>query len=420
MSDANILLPKGTVVPSHIAMILDGNRRWARARGLKPWQGHLYGFKALEKLAEASRQLGVHTFTVWAFSTDNWERPQKEIDAIMDIFRRALKEKEKEFHRDRVALVHLGRKDRLPADIRKELTRIEADTAKYAANHIFNIAVDYGGRDEIVRATQKMIDAGVKKIDEKTFTGFLDTAGQPYPDPDLFIRTSGEQRTSGLLPWQMAYSEYYFEEKHLPDFTPLDLKAAILDFSRRRRRFGGNDAVEHLTFNPELTANLEIKWWRLGKVPEGMRLRDYVMKHIKEQYGLSKELTKDAARLMAEALVEENENKWDLAKGKLKKFYELMKDELKLAFEPEIVASLEVKMRKELGDKDASGAEATARELYAEVYRISLLQAAKAAHLRILAEVERGLADAGLGNEHWAKAEDYLTKYYRALKERVA
>lgn len=407
-------------MPSHIAMILDGNRRWARARGLKPWQGHLYGFKALEKLAEASRQLGVHTFTVWAFSTDNWERPQKEIDAIMDIFRRALKEKEKEFHRDRVALVHLGRKDRLPADIRKELTRIEADTAKYAANHIFNIAVDYGGRDEIVRATQKMIDAGVKKIDEKTFTGFLDTAGQPYPDPDLFIRTSGEQRTSGLLPWQMAYSEYYFEEKHLPDFTPLDLKAAILDFSRRRRRFGGNDAVEHLTFNPELTANLEIKWWRLGKVPEGMRLRDYVMKHIKEQYGLSKELTKDAARLMAEALVEENENKWDLAKGKLKKFYELMKDELKLAFEPEIVASLEVKMRKELGDKDASGAEATARELYAEVYRISLLQAAKAAHLRILAEVERGLADAGLGNEHWAKAEDYLTKYYRALKERVA
>jgi len=117
-------------------MILDGNRRWARARGLDPWQGHYYGFKAVEKLANAARDLGVHTFTVWAFSTENWDRPKREIDAIMDLFRRALKEKEKEFHRDRVALVHLGRKDRLPEDIRKELIRIEADTAKYKENHI--------------------------------------------------------------------------------------------------------------------------------------------------------------------------------------------------------------------------------------------------------------------------------------------
>lgn len=415
-----ISLPKGTVVPNHIAMILDGNRRWARARGLKPWEGHLYGFKALEKLAEASRQLGVHTFTVWAFSTDNWSRPKREIDAIMDIFRRALKDKEKEFHRDKVALVHLGRKDRLPSDIREELTRIEAETAKYALNHIFNIAVDYGGRDEIVRAAQKIVDAGIKNVDEKKFESFLDTAGQPYPDVDLFIRTSGEQRTSGLLPWQLGLAEYYFEEKHLPDFLPNDLKGAVLDFSRRRRRFGGNDVVEHFTFEPELAAKLELSWWRLSKIPEGMRLRDYAFKHLKEQYGLSKELTLDAAKLMLEAFTEEKKSKWDKAKAKLKKFYKLMKGELKLAFEPDIVASLEVKMKKELTDKNNGGAEETARELYAEVYRISLFQAAKAAHLRILAEAERGMAEAGLGDGHWAKAEDYLTKYYHALKERVA
>ena len=423
MSDA-ISLPKGTTVPSHIAMILDGNRRWARARGLDPWKGHLYGYKALDRLAHAARKLGVHTFTVWAFSTENWERPKREIDEIMNIFRRALKETEKDFHREKVALVHLGRKDRLPEDIRRELARIEKETAVYAKNHIFNIAVDYGGRDEIVRAAQKMIDAGVKKIDEKTFEKYLDTYGQPYPNPDLFIRTSGEQRTSGLLPWQLSYSEFYFEQGHLPDFTPEKLREAILDFSRRRRRFGGNDVVEHLKFNPALSAHLELSWWRLRKIPEGMRFRDYAMKHLKEQYGLSKKLAKDAAKLLIEALIEEKASKFDKARIKMKKFYSVIRDEIKLAFEPEIVASLEIKMNRELAGKDSIEgsfeAEQTAKELYAEVYRISLFQAAKVAHLRVLASVERNLAEAGLGSEHWQKAEDYLTRYYQALKERVA
>ncbi len=405
---SEIELPKGTAVPNHIAMILDGNRRWARARGLKPWQGHLYGFKSLVKLAEASRDLGVHTFTVWAFSTENWERPQKEIDAIMNIFRRALKEKEKEFHRDRVALVHLGRKDRLPEDIKRELTRIEAETAKYSGNHIFNVAVDYGGRDEILRAAQEAIDAGVKKLDEKTFEKYLDTYGQPYPDPDLFIRTSGEQRTSGLLPWQMVYSEYYFEPIHLPDFTPEKLKEAVLDYSRRRRRFGGNDALEHFTFRPEVVARLELDWWRLAKVPEGTSFMQYAVRHLKEQFGLSKKLAKDAAKLMVEAAVEENRNKFDKAAGKLKKFYKLIKEEVKLAFEPKIVASLEIEMRRQRGE----GEEAT-KEYLAEVYRISLFQAAKAAHLRVLANIAKNRGD-------WESAEDYLQKYYSALKERVA
>jgi undecaprenyl diphosphate synthase len=421
-----IFLPKGTVVPDHIAMVLDGNRRWARARGLEPWQGHYQGFKAVEKLAEASRKLGVHTFTVWAFSTENWDRPQKEIDAIMDIFRHALKEKEKEFHRDRVALVHLGRKDRLPLDIRRELTRIESETAKYINHNVFNLAVDYGGRDEIVRAVQKIVIDKIpaNKIDDKTFEKYLDTHGQPYPNPDLFIRTSGEQRTSGLLPWQMVYSEFYFETAHLPDFTPEKLKEAILDFSRRRRRFGGQDVVGHLSFDPKVTAKLELSWWRLRNIPEGMAFKDYVVKHIKEQFGLSTILALQAAGLLMEAIVEENARKFDRAKIKMKKFYELVRDELKLAFEPKIVASLEVEMDKELGDKQSLEgtfeAEETAKLFYAEVYRISLFQAAKAAHLRVLAAVERNLAEAGMGDEHWARAEDYLQRFYFALKERVA
>lgn len=416
MSDT-ISLPKGTVLPNHIAMILDGNRRWARARGLAPWKGHFYGYKAINALAHATRKLGIHTFTVWAFSTENWERPKAEIDEIMNVFRRGLKETERDFHKEHIALVHLGRKDRLPADVGSEIARIEAETAKYASEHIFNIAIDYGGRDEIVRAVQKIVKdrVPVGEIDEKKFEKYLDTYNQPYPDPDLFIRTSGEQRTSGFLSWQMAYTEFYFEPEHLPDFTPDKLKVAILDYSRRRRRFGGSDVVEHFEFDPEVLTRLELKWWRLGKIPEGTKLREYILEHIKEQYGLSKHLAGEAAHLFIEAIAEENDNKLFEAKEKLKKFYTLIKDEVKLAFEPEIVASLEVRMRNEKGE-----VEDTTREYLAEVYRISLLQAAKAAHLKVLANAERNLAQAGMGEGHWAKAEDYLQKYYKALKERVA
>lgn len=412
MSANEITLPKDTVIPNHIAMVLDGNRRWARSRGLQPWKGHYYGYKAIDELSKAARDLGVHTFTIWAFSTENWSRPQKEIDAIMDIFRKGLKEKEKEFHRDRVALVHLGRKDRLPADIRKHLIKIEAETAVYKSHNVFNLAVDYGGRDEIIRATQKIIKAQIpaEKVDEKLFASYLDTAGEPYPYVDLFIRTSGEQRTSGLMPWQLDYAEFYWEEGHLPDFTPEKLRAAILDFSRRRRRFGGNDAMEHFDFKPELAAKFEINWWRLRNIPQGEKFSHYAMRHLKEQYGLSKKLAKEAAWYLAQAVLEEKGEKWDQAKNKLKSFYKLIKSELKLAFEPELVAALEVKFNQELGRDEAEG---TARELLGEVYRISLFQAAKAAHLRVLASLE-----AKLGN--WDRAEDYLQKYYRALKDRVA
>jgi tetratricopeptide (TPR) repeat protein len=208
--------------------------------------------------------------------------------------------------------------------------------------------------------------------------------------------------------WQSDYAEFYWEPSYFPAFTPEKLREAILDFSRRRRRFGGNDAMEHFTFDPHLVANLELKWWRLGNIPQGVSLLEYSVNHLKEQFGLSKELAKKAAKYSIEALVFQEKNKWDKAKVSLKKFYKLLKGELKLAFEPEIVASIAVELNKTRGES-----EELTKEHVAEVYRISLFQAAKAAHLRVLANVERNK-----GN--WDKAEDYLEKYYNALKERIA
>ena len=426
LKEEKFTLPKGTKIPDHIALILDGNRRWARARGLGVSEGHRAGYKAVRKLAKAARTLGVHTFTIWAFSTENWDRSKPEIDAIFRLLRLGLEEFRKEAHKDKVRLVHLGRKDRFPADIVKQIIDLEESTKKYPG-HILNLALDYGGRDEILRATKKIVESGVgaDKIDEKLFESYLDTKDQPYPYIDLFIRTSGEQRTSGLLPWQMVYSEYYFESDHLPDFTPEKLKEAILDYSRRRRRFGGNDSVEHLAFDPEVVANLELAWWRLRKIPQGTRFRDYALNHIKEQFGLSKALAKDAAKYMIEAMHEEgNGRNWVRATSKLKKFYKLIKDELKLAFEPSIVASLQVKFWRGVADKEGietvGDVEETAKKLYAEIYRISLFQAAKAAHLVVLANIERNLAEKGFGEQHWKRAEGYLQRFYSALKERVA
>jgi undecaprenyl diphosphate synthase len=421
----NIILPKGTIVPNHIAIILDGNRRWARARGLPTLAGHKAGFDAGLAIARASRKWGVHTFTVWGFSTENWDRSQKEISYLIKLFWKMVKVVEDEAVKDNIRFVHLGRKDRLPKDLVEYIEKVEEKT-KNNKSYVFNVALDYGGHDEILRAVKKLVADKVPagKIDEKLFASYLDTRDQPYPYVDLFIRTSGEQRTSGLMPWQLNYAEYFWELKNLPDMTPRDLADIILDYSRRRRRFGANDTVTHLAFDPKITAKLEMSWWRLANIPEGMRLRDYAMKHLKEQYGLSKELAIKAAKYMIEAVSQEKDEKWDEAVENMRKFYELVKGEIKLAFEPKIVASMEVDFARKMGNKDsvasASEAEALATQHLAEVYRISLLQAAKAAHLRVLAEVERNLANAGMGEEHWKKAEDYLSKYYRALKERVA
>ncbi len=408
MADSRINLPKGTLVPNHIAIVPDGNRRWARARGLYTLEGHKKGFDTVLKLARASRQLGVHTFTIWGFSTENWDRTPKEIAYLMKLYERLIDQYLKEAMEEDVRIIHLGRKDRLPKPLVKKIVQAEEIT-KDNKTFIGNIALDHGGYDDIIRATQNMIKDNLKPedISKETFEKYLDTKGQPYPYVDLLIRTSGEQRTSGLLLWQSAYAETYWEADHLPDFTPEKLRDAILDYSRRRRRFGGNDKEDHLRFRPEVAAKFEINWWRLKNIPEGKKFSEYAYEHIKEQFGLSTKLAKEAAIYMIGAVAEGDQKDWKKAGIKLAKFYKLIKDEVKLAFEPTIVASLEIKSWQNKADEEAQ------TDLLAETYRISEFQAKKAAHLRVLAENQRQV-----GN--WDLAQEYLVKYYKALKDRVA
>ena len=425
MASPQIKLPKGTSVPNHIAVVMDGNGRWARSRGLAPTKGHEKAAERLGDVIRASREVGVHTLTLWGFSTENWKRPPKEVAKIMSIVKKTIQKELQNADKEGVKFVHLGRKDRLPVDVMKWIKKAEKET-KDNSDYILNLALDYGGRDEIIRAVKEIIkdNVEVKDLDEDLFASYLDTANQPYPYPDLFIRTSGEQRTSGLMPWQMTYAEFYFEEDHLPDMSPEKLKKAILDYSRRRRRFGGKDKMNHFKFKPEVIAGLELNWWRLRKIPEGTKFAEYAVNHVKEQFGLSKDLSTKAAKYMMQAMVHGDKKKWGKAKDNAFEFYKLIKDEVKLAFEPSLAASLQVELWKELNDKDsvegASDVENTARMLYAEVYRMSMFQAAKLAHLRVMANVERNMAERGMGEQHWDKAEDYLEKFYSALKERVA
>jgi len=420
-----ITLPPGTKVPDHLAIIPDGNRRWARARGLHTLKGHKAGFDNAIQLARAAREMGIHTVTLWGFSTENWDRTEEEVGYLMKLYVRLLKQYLKDARKEGVKIVHLGRKDRLPSFLMNQIEYAERETAGNT-KYIGNIALDYGGPDEITRAVRKMVQNKIKasQVTVEEISKYMDNYGQPYPNVDLMIRTSGEQRTSGFLLWESAYTEYYWEYAHFPDFDTEKLKAAVLDYSRRRRRFGGNDAMEHFTFKPEMTAKLELAWWRLKKIPEGTGFGEYAMKHLSEQYGLSAKLAKDAALLMAEAIKQGEANKWKQAKKPMMKFYELLKEELKLAFEPSLAASLELKLWQDTKNKEsiqeALDVEDTAKELYAEVYRISLFQAAKLAHLRVLANIEQNLAERGYGDHHWDNAADYLEKFYKALKERVA
>jgi undecaprenyl diphosphate synthase len=423
--EKNVILPPGTIIPNHIAIVLDGNGRWARSHGLPVNKGHEEGAKALKNVMDAARTWGIHTLTIWGFSTENWKRPYAEKLKIFGLIKKTIQGELDTAKKDGIRFVHLGRKDRLPKDLLFLIKKAEKAT-KNNKNYILNIALDYGGRDEILRAVKKIVNDRIPadKIDEKLFASYLDTANQPYPYPDLFIRTSGELRTSGFLPWQMVYTEFYFEEDHLPDMNQEKLRNIILDYSRRRRRFGAKDKIVHFQFKPEVIAKLELNWWRLRKIPEGTKFREYAMNHMREQFGLSKTLAKKAAKYMIESIVDGKDNNWDKSLIAMKKFYKLIKGEIKLAFEPSLAATLDVKLWRDTEDKEdigeAADLEDVARELYAEVYRISLFQAAKAAHLRVLAGIERNLAEKGYGEEHWAKAEDYLQKFYSALKERVA
>ena len=231
-------------VPRHIAVIMDGNGRWAKKRGLPRKAGHKVGAETFRTIATYCKDIGVQYFTVYAFSTENWKRPQDEVDALMNLFRTYLREAAETMVARGVAVRVLGDLSVLPEDIRRQIDEVHvlADTLGENAATA-SLCINYGGRDEIknaVRALAKQVQDGTLKpedITEDSISQNLYTAHMP--DPDLIIRPSGEIRTSNFLLWQSAYSEYYFTDVLWPDFSTQDMDAAIADFNRRSRRFGG-------------------------------------------------------------------------------------------------------------------------------------------------------------------------------------
>ena len=225
-------------VPRHVAIIMDGNGRWAKARGLPRLAGHRAGTENIRPILEACVEIGIETLTIWAFSTENWTRPQAEVQGLLRILRRMIQRELGELHKQGVQLRHLGRLDRLPKGLQKQvLDAIEL--TRDNERIVLNVAFDYGGQAEILHAVQQIVRDGIpaEDVDQALFARDLYTAGQP--DPDLIIRTSGEMRTSGFMMWQAAYSEYYVTPTFWPDFDPDELRKAVTAYGQRDRRFGG-------------------------------------------------------------------------------------------------------------------------------------------------------------------------------------
>ena len=224
-------------IPYHIAIIMDGNRRWAKKRGLPARSGHQEGYKNFKKIAESCMKMGVKMLTVFAFSTENWKRSKTEISYLMKLFFDALNKEAEFFMKNGIKMNAIGQIEKFPKNIRNIIGKIMEDT-KDNKKGVINLAISYGGRQEIIDTVKKIIKEKINpdKIDEKIFSNHLYTAGQS--DPDLLIRTSGEMRLSGFLPWQSVYSELYFSEKMWPDFDENDLQNAIKEFQNRKRRFG--------------------------------------------------------------------------------------------------------------------------------------------------------------------------------------
>jgi undecaprenyl diphosphate synthase len=226
------------VAARSLAIIMDGNGRWARRHGLPVASGHRAGTRALRRTVETCIELGVRSLAVFAFSTENWSRSKGEIDALMTILAETIERELSDLAKQGVRTRFVGRRDRVSEDLREAMEKIEKATAQNKRLDLW-IAFDYGGRAELIEATRQMIEAGVdpQKLDEEVFTSFL--FAPEMPDPDLLIRTSGESRISNFLLWQIAYTELAFVDKLWPEFGPADLRAALQTYSHRRRRFGG-------------------------------------------------------------------------------------------------------------------------------------------------------------------------------------
>jgi undecaprenyl diphosphate synthase len=219
-------------VPDHVAIIMDGNGRWAKSRGLPRTEGHRRGLESAKAIVKTARDEGIKFLSLYTFSTENWKRASEEVGFLMSLLRTHLS-RELDFYRQhQIRIVHSGAREGLPSDVLAEIDRAVSDTADFKGI-VVNLAINYGGRDEIARAVRKL-PPGL--ADEAAIRSFLDHP--EIPDPDFIIRTGGEYRLSNFLLWQSAYSELYFSPKFWPDFTPEDLREALRDYAHRERRFG--------------------------------------------------------------------------------------------------------------------------------------------------------------------------------------
>ena len=230
------------VIPNHVAIILDGNGRWAKKKGMPRTYGHVKGCENLEKICSVAKELGVKYLTVYAFSTENWKRSKEEVDALMKLFRNYMKKCIKISRDNKMQVRVIGDPTAFDPDLQEKIKELEEYSSQYDELY-FQIALNYGSRDEIKRAEQKMAEdvkaekLNPEEISERTISDYLDTKG--LPDPDLLIRTSGEERLSNFLMWQLAYTEFYFTDVAWPDFNKAEFEKAIAKYNQRDRRFGG-------------------------------------------------------------------------------------------------------------------------------------------------------------------------------------
>jgi undecaprenyl diphosphate synthase len=226
-----------TTVPAHVAIIMDGNGRWARQRGLPRLAGHRAGTENVRRTVRACLDFGIQVVTIYAFSTENWDRPRDEVKGLMMILEEVIGRETAALHKEGVAIRHVGRKEELSPSLRQKIIQAEELTHRNTRMTL-NVAFNYGGRREILDAMQRAVAAGVDiaSLDEATFSHYLYTSGQP--DPDLVIRTAGEMRLSNFLIWQSAYAEYYATPTFWPDFDRSELHSALLAYCQRKRKFG--------------------------------------------------------------------------------------------------------------------------------------------------------------------------------------
>ena len=230
------------VIPNHVAIILDGNGRWAKKKGMPRTYGHVKGCENLEKICSVAKELGVKYLTVYAFSTENWKRSKEEVDALMKLFRNYMKKCIKISRDNKMQVRVIGDPTAFDPDLQEKIKELEEYSSQYDELY-FQIALNYGSRDEMKRAVQKMAEdvkaekLNPEEISEQMISDYLDTKG--LPDPDLLIRTSGEERLSNFLMWQLAYTEFYFTDVAWPDFNKAEFEKAIAKYNQRDRRFGG-------------------------------------------------------------------------------------------------------------------------------------------------------------------------------------